>query len=142
MHVAKEREEITHIFFWFSYKLLYSAIVFMGEPMSYAFVVITTPNKEEAVKIVRILLKERLIACANILGPVSSLFWWQGKIDEENEFLVFMKSRKSLFERISERVTEIHSYDVPEIILLPIIEGSPPYLDWLRDSLQPVIEDG
>ena len=114
----------------------------MGEPMSYVVVVITTPNKEEAVKIVRILLKERLIACANILGPVSSLFWWQGKIDEENEFLIFMKSRKSLFERISERVTEIHSYDVPEIILLPIIEGSPPYLDWLRDSLQPVIEDG
>jgi periplasmic divalent cation tolerance protein len=114
----------------------------MGEPMSYVFIVTTTQNKEEAVKIVRSLLKERLIACANILGPVSSLFWWQGKIDEENEFLIFMKSRKSLFERISKRVTEIHSYDVPEIILLPIIEGSPPYLDWLRDSLQPVSRDG
>ena len=91
--------------------------------MSYVVVIITTPNKEEAVKIVRSLLKERLIACANILGPVSSLFWWQGKIDEENEFLVFMKSHKNLFERLSERVTEIHSYDVPEIIALPIIEG-------------------
>ena len=89
----------------------------MGEPMSYIFVVITTPDKEEAVKIVRSLLKERLIACSNILGPVSSLFWWQGKIEEENEFLVFMKSRKSLFERISKRVTELHSYDLPEIIL-------------------------
>ncbi len=110
--------------------------------MSYVFIVTTTSNKEEAVKIVRSLLKERLIACANILGPVSSLFWWQGKIEEENEFLVFMKSRKSLFERISKRVMEIHSYDVPEIILLPIIEGSPPYLDWLRDSLQPVSRDG
>ncbi|MDH5390545.1 MAG: divalent-cation tolerance protein CutA [Candidatus Bathyarchaeota archaeon] len=110
--------------------------------MSYVVVIITTPNKEEAVKIVRSLLKERLIACANILGPVSSLFWWQGKIDEENEFLVFMKSHKNLFERLSERVTEIHSYDVPEIIALPIIEGSPPYLDWLRASLQPVSEDG
>ncbi len=110
--------------------------------MSYVFVVITTPDKEEAVKIVRSLLKERLIACANILGPVSSLFWWQGKIEEENEFLVFMKSRKSLFERISKRVTELHSYDVPEIILLPIIEGSPPYLEWLRGSLQPVSRDG
>ncbi len=110
--------------------------------MSHVFVVITTPDKEEAVKIVRSLLKERLIACANILGPVSSLFWWQGKINEENEFLVFMKSHKSLFKRISKRVTELHSYDVPEIILLPIIEGSPPYLDWLRDSLQPVSRDG
>jgi periplasmic divalent cation tolerance protein len=114
----------------------------MGEPMFYVVVIITTPNKEEAVKIVRSLLEERLIACANIVGPVSSLFWWQGKIDEENEFLVFMKSHKSLFERVSERVMEIHSYDVPEIVALPIIEGSPPYLDWLRASLQPVSEDG
>jgi periplasmic divalent cation tolerance protein len=110
--------------------------------MSYVLVIITTSNKEEAVKIVRDLLKERLIACANIVGPVSSLFWWQGKIDETNEFLVFMKSSKNLFERLSERVREIHSYDVPEIIALPIIEGSPPYLDWLKASLQPVGEDG
>jgi periplasmic divalent cation tolerance protein len=114
----------------------------MGEPMSYIFVIMTTPNKEEASKIVRGLLKERLIACANIVGPVSSVFWWQGKIDEENEFLVFMKSHKNLFERLSERVMEIHSYDVPEIIALPIIEGSPPYLDWLKTSLQLVSEDG
>lgn len=110
--------------------------------MSYIVVIMTTSNKEEAAKIVRSLLKERLIACANIVGPVSSLFWWQGKIDEENEFLVFMKSHKSLFERLSERVTEIHSYEVPEIIALPIIEGSPPYLKWLKTSLQLVSEDG
>ena len=110
--------------------------------MSYVVVIMTTSNKEEAAKIVRSLLKERLIACANILGPVSSLFWWREKIDEESEFLVFMKSHKSLFERLSERVTELHSYDVPEIIALPVIEGSPPYLDWLRTSLQPVNEDG
>jgi len=110
--------------------------------MSYIVVIMTTSNKEEAAKIVRSLLKERLIACANIVGPVSSLFWWQGKIDEENEFLVFMKSHKSLFERLSERVTEIHSYEVPEIIALPIIAGSPPYLKWLKTSLQLVSEDG
>jgi len=109
--------------------------------MSYIVVIITTPNKEEAAKIVRSLLKERLIACANIVGPVSSLFWWQGKIDEENEFLVLMKSHKNLFERISERVMEIHSYDVPEIIALPIVGGFPLYLDWLETSLQPVGEN-
>ena len=109
--------------------------------MSYVVVIITISNKEEALKIVRSLLEERLIACANIVGPVSSLFWWQGKIDEENEFLVLMKSHKNLFERISERVMEIHSYDVPEIIALPIVEGSPPYLDWLKTSLQQVSED-
>jgi len=109
--------------------------------MSYVLVVITTSSKEEAVKIVRNLLNEKLIACANIVGPVSSLFWWQGKIDEENEFLVFMKSHKSLFERLSERVTKIHSYDFPEIIVLPIVEGSPLYLGWLKTSLQLVSED-
>ncbi len=110
--------------------------------MSYIIVIMTTSNKEEAAKIVRSLLKERLIACANIVGPVSSLFWWQGKIDEENEFLVFMKSHKSLFEKLSERVMEIHSYAVPEIIALPVIESSPPYLEWLKNSLQLVSEDG
>jgi len=109
--------------------------------MSYIVVIITTSNKEEAVKIVRSLLKERLIVCANIVGPVSSIFWWQEKISEEKEFLVFMKSHKSLFSRLSERVMKIHSYDVPEIIALPIIEGSPPYLDWLKTSLQLVNED-
>ena len=109
--------------------------------MSYVLVVTTTSSKEEAMKIARNLLDEKLIACANIVGPVSSLFWWQGKIDEENEFLVFMKSRKSLFERLSERVVEIHSYDLPEIIALPIIKGSPLYLDWLRTCLQPVSDD-
>lgn len=106
--------------------------------MSYTIVIMTTPNKKEAEKIVRILLREKLIACANIVGPVSSLFWWQEKIDEASEVLVFMKSHRSLFERISERVGEIHSYEVPEILALPIIAGSPPYLEWLSASLQPV----
>jgi len=110
--------------------------------MSYIFVVMTAANMEEAVKIVRCLLDERLIACANIVGPVSSLFWWEGKIDEASEFLVFMKSHRSLFKRISERVKEIHSYQVPEVIALPIIEGSPPYLEWLGASLQLVDENG
>ena len=109
--------------------------------MPYVVVIMTTANREEAVKIVRNLLEERLIACANIVGPISSIFWWKGKIDEASEFLVFMKSHKNLFERLSERVIEIHSYEVPEIIALPIIGGSPPYLDWLKASLQPVGED-
>ena len=110
--------------------------------MSYIVVIMTTLNKEEAVKIVGSLLEERLIACANIVGPISSIFWWEGKIDEASEFLVFMKSHKNHFERLSERVMEIHSYEVPEIIALPIIKGSPSYLEWLSASLQPVDDDG
>jgi len=95
----------------------------------------TTSDKKEALRIVRCLLNERLIACANIVGPVSSVFWWEGKIDEASEFLVIMKSRKDLFKRLSERVKETHSYEVPEVIALPITEGLPSYLEWMSASL-------
>ena len=106
--------------------------------MSFMIVIMTAPNKEEAVKIVRTLLEERLIACANIMDPVSSLFWWQGKIEEEKEVLVLMKSNENLFKKLSKRVTELHSYDVPEILALPIVEGSQSYLDWMKACLEPV----
>jgi len=108
----------------------------------YVVVIMTAANREEAVKIVRSLLEERLIACANIVGPIFSIFWWEGKIEEASEFLVFMKSHENHFERLSERVKEIHSYEVPEIIALPIIKGLPSYLKWLSDSLHPVSDYG
>jgi periplasmic divalent cation tolerance protein len=106
--------------------------------MSYNIVVMTAPNKEEAVKIVRALLEEKLIACANIIDPVHSLFWWQNKIEEEKEVLAVMKSHGSLFKKLSERVRGLHSYDVPEILALPIVDGSQSYLDWLKACLEPV----
>ncbi|MHC3129941.1 MAG: divalent-cation tolerance protein CutA [Candidatus Bathyarchaeota archaeon] len=106
--------------------------------MSYVVVIMTVPNREEAVKIVRTLLEEKLIACANLMDPVSSFFWWQGKIAEEKEVLVIMKSHKTLFKKLSERVTELHSYDVPEILALPIVNGSQAYLDWMNAALEPV----
>jgi len=102
--------------------------------MSYLIVFMTTPNREEAVKIVRTLLEERLIACGNIIDSVSSFFWWQGKIEKEKEALVIMKSHENL----SKRVTELHSYDVPEILALPIVDGSSSYLDWMKACLEPV----
>jgi len=110
--------------------------------MSYVIVVMTTANRKEAVKIVNQLLQERLIACANIVGPVSSLFLWKEKVEEAEEFLVFMKSREELFEGLSERVRALHSYEVPEVLALPIIRGLPSYLEWLIASLQPVKDLG
>jgi periplasmic divalent cation tolerance protein len=95
----------------------------------------TVSDEKEATKIAHILLKEKLIACANIVDPISSFFWWEGKIDKANEFLVIMKSRKSLFKKLSEKVKELHSYEVPEIIALSVIEGLPSYLNWLGASL-------
>jgi len=108
----------------------------------YVVIIATVANREEAVKIVRILLEERLIACANIVGPISSIFWWEGKIEEAGEFLVFMKSHENHFKALSEKVAEIHSYAVPEIIALPIVKGAPSYLEWLSASLQLVDDYG
>ena len=105
--------------------------------MSRCLVVITTTStKKEATTIVRALLEERLIACANIIGPISSMFWWKDKIDEATEFLVLMKSSRKLFDKLSERVKKIHSYEVPEVIALPILKGLPSYLSWLEANLQ------
>lgn len=106
--------------------------------MSHYIVVITTAStKIEATKIVRCLLEERLIACANIIGPISSLFWWKDKIDEATEFLVLMKSSRKLFDKLSARVKAIHSYEVPEILALPVLKGLPSYLSWLDANLEP-----
>jgi len=102
----------------------------------YIIAITTTPSKNEAEKIAKTLLEERLIACANIIGPVQSLFWWQGKIDEAQEHLILMKTRKDLFSKLSEKVKALHSYQVPEIIAMPIVEGFKPYLEWLESSLK------
>ena len=103
--------------------------------MSYLIVLMTAPNREEAEKIVHALLDEKLIACANIIDPVSSFFWWQGKIESEKEVLVIMKTHERLFEKLQKRVTTLHSYDVPEILALPVVAGSQSYLDWMKDAL-------
>ena len=102
---------------------------------AYIVVMVTTANKQEAENIAQRLLKERLIACANIIGPVSSLFHWAGKIEKAEEYLIFMKSREDLFEKLAETVKALHSYEVPEILVLPIVDGSRAYLDWLGSCL-------
>ena len=103
---------------------------------AYVIVMVTTPSKLEAERIAQHLLEERLIACANIIGPVSSLFHWSGKIEKTEEYLTLMKSRNDLFEKLSEAVKALHSYEVPEILAFPIVEGSKGYLDWLGSCLR------
>lgn len=102
----------------------------------YIVVMVTTANKEEAETIAQRLLEARLIACANIVGSVQSRFLWLGKIDVVEEYLVLMKSRKGLFKRLSETVTALHSNEVPEIIALPLVDGSNDYLAWLAECLR------
>jgi periplasmic divalent cation tolerance protein len=96
----------------------------------------TTPTREEAENIAHNLLNQRLIACVNIVGPVSSLFRWKGKISQEREFLVLMKTSEVLFEELTTIVKQMHSYEVPEVIAVPIAKGEHAYLKWLSDSLR------
>jgi periplasmic divalent cation tolerance protein len=103
---------------------------------TYVIVLVTTATKQEAEKIAQHLLKQKLIACANIIGPVSSLFHWSGKTETAEEYLIFMKSRRDLFDKLMETVKALHSYEVPEILVLPIFGGSEAYLAWLGSCLQ------
>jgi periplasmic divalent cation tolerance protein len=99
-------------------------------------VFVTTANKVEAEKISRTLLEERLIACANIINPVASFFHWKSNVDYADECLVIMKSRRDLFVALEQRVKALHSYEVPEILALPIVEGSADYLAWMCENLR------
>jgi periplasmic divalent cation tolerance protein len=103
---------------------------------AHIIVLATTANKAEAEKIAQTLLKERLIACANILNPVTSLFFWSGKIDKAEECLMVMKSRRDLFTELAECLKGLHSYEVPEILAIPIVEGSAAYLAWMGEMLK------
>lgn len=101
----------------------------------YIIVLVTAASKQEAEKIVNHLLNDKLIACANIVGPVTSLYRWSGNIEHNEEWLTIMKTRQNLFERLTEVVKTLHSYEVPEILALPIVEGSKDYLDWMQSCL-------
>jgi len=94
-------------------------------------VLITAGSEEEAHRIAESLVKGKKAACVNIVPGVDSLFWWEGKLDSARESLLLVKTKASLFSEIISLVKEIHSYEVPEIIALPIIGGSEDYLKWL-----------
>src|SRR3989339_60423 len=100
----------------------------------YIVVFITAGSKEEAQKIARGLLEEKLAACVNIIDGVESHFWWQGKIDSAKEALLVIKTKKELFNKLAKKVKSLHSYSVPEIIALPIVTGNKGYLNWINDS--------
>jgi periplasmic divalent cation tolerance protein len=97
-------------------------------------VLITAASEEEGHKIAKLLVKERKAACVNIVPGVDSLFRWKGRIDSARESLLLVKTRASLFSEIISLVKETHSYEVPEIIALPIIGGSEDYLKWLDSA--------
>ncbi|OGS19321.1 MAG: hypothetical protein A2219_07635 [Elusimicrobia bacterium RIFOXYA2_FULL_50_26] len=103
--------------------------------MSYSVIFITASNAAEAGNIASSLVKEKLAACANVAGGVSSTYWWKGNIETADEVLVIAKSKTALVEKIIERVRQLHSYEVPEIIALPIESGNKAYLQWIEESV-------
>jgi periplasmic divalent cation tolerance protein len=104
----------------------------MGET-TYITILITSSSEEEAGKIGKTLVEEKLVACANIIPKIRSIFSWKGEICDENEVLMILKSKESLFQQIEDRVKTLHSYEVPEIIALPIHLGSEDYLNWIDE---------
>ena len=104
--------------------------------MEYIVVFITVPNLEVGEKIGNTLVEEKLAACVNITSEIKSVYFWKGKIEEDKEYLLIIKTRKDKFESLERRVKEIHPYEVPEIIAVPIVLGSKDYLDWIDETLE------
>lgn len=100
-------------------------------------VFVTAGSQEEGLKISRILVEERAVACVNLLLGIRSIFQWEGKVREEQEVLLVAKTVSESFDRVASLVCANHSYDVPEIIALPIQKGLPEYLSWVREMTTP-----
>ena len=102
----------------------------------YIVIFVTCASGEEALSISKKLLSERLIACANIIEGVSSIFRWKGKVEKATESLVVIKTAKKNFTSVKRRIRELHSYEVPEIIALPIMAGEADYLKWIDKCIK------
>jgi len=98
---------------------------------------ITAPDLEEATGIARALVEERLAACVNLLPGIRSVYRWEGSIEEDAEVLLVVKTRADRAGALVDRVIELHPYDVPEVVMLPAVGGSPAYLDWVREEAAP-----
>ena len=96
----------------------------------------TTEKKDDADVISREILEKRLAACAQVLGPITSTYWWKEEIEKTEEWLCIMKSRSDLFKELEEAIKSIHPYEVPEIVAVPIVSGSQSYLEWLEQEIK------
>jgi periplasmic divalent cation tolerance protein len=98
---------------------------------------VTVPSREEALRIARVLVEERLAAAANVLGGVGSVYWWQGRVAQAEEVLLLLKTRSALVPALGARVRQLHSYQCPSVVALPITGGNPDYLRWLEQETTP-----
>ena len=101
----------------------------------YIVVFVTVKSKKEAEKITAVLLRKRLAACVNAVPGIASAYWWKGKIERAKELLLIIKTKKALFKKLTLEVKKVHSYEVPEIISLPLTGGESKYLKWIDQSV-------
>ncbi|MBM3783022.1 MAG: divalent-cation tolerance protein CutA [Acidobacteria bacterium] len=96
----------------------------------------TCPSIDEANRLARGLVEERLAACVNLIPGARSVYRWQGAIEESDEVLLIIKTRRDLLDKLGKRLSQLHTYEVPEAIAIPILDGLPAYLDWLDRELK------
>ena len=103
---------------------------------AYIQVFTTTDKKEDADKIAKEVVEKRLAACAQVIGPITSTYWWKENIERAEEWLCLMKSRNDLYEELEKAISGVHPYEVPEILAVPIVAGIQGYLEWLDEELR------
>ncbi len=98
-------------------------------------VYVTAANRKEADKIAQALVEEKLAACVSIVPEIYSRYSWKGHMEYDKELLLVIKTDRRKYKRLEKRVLSLHSYEVPEILAIPVLSGNPPFLKWLKDSL-------
>ena len=99
--------------------------------MAYSLIYLTAPNRESALRIGRTLVENRLVACANVLDGATSIFWWDGAIQQDSEAVLIAKTTSDKVSEVIDKVREIHEYSCPCVVALPIGQGNPAFLDWI-----------
>ena len=105
--------------------------------MDLRFVYITCKDADEARRIGKTLVEQRLAACANVLDGMTSFYWWEGQVQDDREAVLIVKTRSDLMEELTDRVCQLHSYDLPCVVGLPFSEGNPEYLAWVQAETKP-----
>jgi len=102
-------------------------------------IITTTASSDDAKRIAGVLVESRLAACVQIVGPIRSIYRWQGQIETAEEWQCWAKSRRDLYDEVEKTIRRLHSYDVPEILAMPIVAGHADYLAWLKKELSPPV---
>jgi periplasmic divalent cation tolerance protein len=104
--------------------------------MRYLQILTTVGKREDAEKLAEVLVQTRLAGCVQIVGPISSIYWWKSKIEKAEEWLCLIKTEETLYHKVEETIKKIHPYETPEIIAVPVVAGSREYLTWLSLELR------